>query len=133
MSYLCYCVCLYIVVSNTYVLCFCFSLSVCPVLPVSLDSPFFIGPLVFSNVYFTCYPVLIKSTEHETISNSLKMQMLRYNLPSMVDYQGFIHISDFIFCIYMYRQTKDQLMKIVEKNICSYLSGSGQFWTGHIQ
>ena len=36
------------------VLCFCFDLLrlVCPVLSVSLDCPYLIGPSVFSNVYF---------------------------------------------------------------------------------
>jgi len=45
------CVCLRIVVSNTYcvVFLFCFSSSM---LPVSLDCPFLIAPSVFSNVYW---------------------------------------------------------------------------------
>jgi len=49
-SYLCY---LCIVVSNTYVLCFCFVFLclVFPMLPVSLDGPFLIAHSVFSNVY----------------------------------------------------------------------------------
>jgi len=55
MSYLRYlCVCLCIVVSNTYyVVFFCFSCLrlVYPMLPVSLDCPFFIALSVFSNVY----------------------------------------------------------------------------------
>jgi hypothetical protein len=45
---------LYIVVSNTYCVVFCFvclHLVVYPMLPVSLDCPFLIAPLVFSNVY----------------------------------------------------------------------------------
>ena len=52
MAYLC-CVCLRIVVSNTYcvMFLFCFSLSCVPyicMLPVSLDCPFLIVPSVFS-------------------------------------------------------------------------------------
>jgi hypothetical protein len=47
------CVCLRIVVSNTYCVfvLFCFSSSCVPMLPVSLDCPFLIAPSVFSNVY----------------------------------------------------------------------------------
>ena len=46
-----------LLVSNTYcvvfLLCFCFFFRrVCPIMPVSLDCPFFIAPSVFSNVYF---------------------------------------------------------------------------------
>jgi hypothetical protein len=46
-------VCLRIVMSNTYyiVLCFVCRRLVYPMLPVSLDCPFLIGPSVFSNVY----------------------------------------------------------------------------------
>jgi len=57
MSFLRYvCVCLRIVVSNTYcvvffcLFVFCF---VYPILPVSLDYPLFIAPVVFSDVYLT--------------------------------------------------------------------------------
>jgi hypothetical protein len=45
-------------VSHTYcvVFLFCFSSSLCSMLPVSLDCPFFIATSVFSNVYlFTIY------------------------------------------------------------------------------
>jgi hypothetical protein len=54
MSYLCYlCLFAYSVVQQTlccvYVLCFL--RLVYPMLPVSLDFPFFIAPSVFSNVY----------------------------------------------------------------------------------
>jgi len=45
------CVCLRIVVSNTYCVVFFLRL-VYPMLPVSLDCPFFIAPSVFSNIYF---------------------------------------------------------------------------------
>ena len=44
------CVCLRIVVYNTY-FCFVFLRVVCPVLPVFLDCPFFIAHSVFSNVH----------------------------------------------------------------------------------
>jgi hypothetical protein len=44
------CVCLGIVVSNIYCVVFVLCL-VCPMLPVSLDCPFLIAPLVFSNIY----------------------------------------------------------------------------------
>ena len=44
-----YCVCLCIEVSNTY--CVVFLHLVYPILSVSLDCPFWIAPLVFSNVY----------------------------------------------------------------------------------
>jgi hypothetical protein len=52
-------VCLSVVVSNTYCVVFLFCLSsfllrlVYPMLPVSLDCPFFIAPSVFSNVYLS--------------------------------------------------------------------------------
>ena len=48
------CVCLRIVVSNTFVLCFCFVFLrlLYPLLPVSLDCPFLIALSVFSNVFF---------------------------------------------------------------------------------
>jgi hypothetical protein len=46
------CVCLHIVVSNTYCVVFFFILSISLfLLPVSLDCPFLIAPSVFSNVY----------------------------------------------------------------------------------
>ena len=47
------CVCLRIVVSNRYcvVLLFVFRRLVYPMLQVSMDCPFLISPLVFSNVY----------------------------------------------------------------------------------
>jgi hypothetical protein len=56
------CVCLRIVVSNTYcVVYFCFVClrPVYPMLPVSLDCQFFIAPSVFSNIYYrpvSCVP-----------------------------------------------------------------------------
>jgi hypothetical protein len=56
------CVCLRIVVSNTYCvmyLCFVCLRPVYPMLPVSLDSPFLIAPSVFSNIYYhpvSCVP-----------------------------------------------------------------------------
>ena len=55
MSYL-HVICVYVrvVVSNTYCVvffCFVFLRFVYPLLPVSLDCPFLISPLVFSNVY----------------------------------------------------------------------------------
>ena len=48
------CVCLRIVLSSTYCVVFLFGFLrlVYPLLPVSLDCPFFIAPSVFSNVYF---------------------------------------------------------------------------------
>jgi hypothetical protein len=47
------CVCLRIVMSNTYcaVFLFCFPSSCFPMLLISLDCPFLIAPSVFSNVY----------------------------------------------------------------------------------
>ena len=47
------CVCLRIVVSNTYCLCFCFVFLrlLYPMMEVSLSCPFLIAPSVFSNVY----------------------------------------------------------------------------------
>jgi hypothetical protein len=51
------CVCLPIVVSNTYCVVVFFSVFfwcfVYPILPVSLDYPLFIAPSVFSDVYLT--------------------------------------------------------------------------------
>ena len=40
---------------------FVFSVLCNPVLPVSLDRPFFIAPTVFSNVYLDTHPSLCKS------------------------------------------------------------------------
>jgi hypothetical protein len=68
MSYL-RCLCLCIVVFNTYcvVFLFCFSSSM---LPVSLDCPFVIAPSLFSNVYIL-YISLIgdKSTKYFAVVN----------------------------------------------------------------
>ena len=54
------CVCLRIVVSNTYCVVFLFCLSSScvpyPMLPVSIYCPFLIAPSVFSNVYLLRYP-----------------------------------------------------------------------------
>ena len=50
------CVCLRIVVSNTYCVVFLFLFVMCfvyPMLPVSLDYPLFLAPAVFSDVYLT--------------------------------------------------------------------------------
>ena len=49
------CVCLCIVMSNTYCVVFCFSPSYVPMLPVSLDWPFLILPSVLSNVYILTF------------------------------------------------------------------------------
>ena len=51
------CVCLLIVVSNTYCVMFCFIFLrlVYPMLPFSLDCPFMTAPSVFSKVCFTLY------------------------------------------------------------------------------
>jgi hypothetical protein len=68
MSYL-RCLCLCIVVTNTYcvVFLFCFSSSM---LPFSLDCPFLIAPSIFSNVYIL-YISLIgdKSTKYFAVVN----------------------------------------------------------------
>jgi hypothetical protein len=61
------------------VLCFCVKFVfilcvVCPILPVSLDCPFLIAPLVFSNVYFTTFFSIL-------ISNiSLHCQCIKFPL-----------------------------------------------------
>ena len=50
------CVCLRIVVSNTYCVVFLFLFVLCfvyPMLPVSLDYPLFLAPAVISDVYLT--------------------------------------------------------------------------------
>jgi hypothetical protein len=56
MSYLSY-LCFFVYRSDQHILCCVFRLFVClhfvyPMLPVSMDCPFLIAPLVFSNVYF---------------------------------------------------------------------------------
>ena len=63
MSFLCY-LCLFAYSGIKHILCCAcvlfFLRLVYPMLPVSLDCPFMIAPLVFSNVYFTS-SILIQS------------------------------------------------------------------------
>ena len=46
------CICLRVLVSNTYCVVFFFVSRVYPILPVSLGCPFLIAPSVFSDVYY---------------------------------------------------------------------------------
>ena len=54
------CVCLRIMVSNTYCVMVIF-IFLCPALPVSLDCQFFIAPSVFSTIYSIFEPENVAS------------------------------------------------------------------------
>ena len=87
------CVCLHIVMSNTYyvVFCFVFLNLVCPMLPVSQNCPFLITPSVFCIVYlqYIFYnAVIIAKSFH--VANGL--------WPLWILFYGFINpvINDFV-------------------------------------
>ena len=57
MSYLCY-LCLFVYSFVQHILCCVFLPPVYPMLPVSLDCPFFIAHSVFTNVYYEVFSMI---------------------------------------------------------------------------
>ena len=71
MSYLCY-LCLFAYSVVQHILCCGFLHPVYPMLPVSLDCPFFIAHSVFSNVYYEVFSMIfISKFRHQCWSNHL--------------------------------------------------------------
>ena len=81
------CVCLRIVVSNTYCVVFLFLFVLCfvyPMLPVSLGYPFLIAPSVFSDVYLTVLWIFHPSQTGSTLQfekRASQKQVVSYTIP----------------------------------------------------